>query len=439
MDFNETFTTSDELRQKSHALIPGGAHTYAKGDDQYPVLSPGFIQRGEGCRVWDVDGNEYIEYGMGLRAVTLGHAYKPVIEAAHRQMLLGSNFVRPAKIELTAAETMLELVDSADMVKFAKNGSDTTTAAIKLARAYTGRDLVALCADQPFFSVDDWFIGSTAMSGGIPEAVQKLTVGFQYDDLESVQALFDRHPDQIACLIMEAAKYTEPADGFLQGVQALCKKHGALFVLDEMITGFRLHEKGAQHLYRLEPDLSCFGKGIANGFSVAALLGKRDIMALGGLQDDRERVFLLSTTHGAETHALAAMIKTAEVYQEEGVVDSLKRQGARLKTGVDALIEEYDLANYFEVVGFPGNLVYATRDPEQQPSQVYRALFMQELIKRGVLAPSFVVSYAHSDEAIDRTIEAVGGALEVYRQALDEGAENYLVGRPVKPVFRKYS
>ena len=440
MDFSDRdFKTSNELRKKGHALIPGGAHTYAKGDDQYPVLSPGFIQKGQGCRVWDVDGNEYIEYGMGLRSVTLGHAYPAVVEAAHQQMLLGSNFVRPAVLELTAAEVMLELVDSADMVKFAKNGSDTTTAAVKLARAYTGRSLVAVCTDQPFFSVDDWFIGTTPMNGGVPEAARKLTVGFQYDDLASVQALFDAHPDQVACLIIEAAKYSEPTDNFLQKVQALCQKRGALFILDEMITGFRWHLKGAQHVYGLEPDLSCFGKGIANGFSVAALAGKRDIMALGGLDHEKERVFLLSTTHGAETHALAAMIKTAEIYKEENVVDHLNKQGTRLKEGVDTLIDAYDLEGYFEVVGFPGNLVYATRDTEQQPSQVYRALFLQELIKRGVLAPSFVVSYSHSDEAVDQTIEAVGGALAVYRQALDGGVENYLVGRPVQPVFRRYN
>ena len=163
------YSRSRALRQRAHLLIPGGCHTYAKGDDQYPEKAPGFIARGQGCHVWDVDGNEFIEYGMGLRAVTLGHAYKPVLEAAYRQMQLGLNFTRPATVEMEAAERLLEIVDGADMVKFAKNGSDVTTAAVKLARAYTGRDLIAICGDQPFFSADDWFIGTTEMKVGDSE------------------------------------------------------------------------------------------------------------------------------------------------------------------------------------------------------------------------------------------------------------------------------
>ena len=162
------FSRSRALQPRAHRLIPGGAHTYAKGDDQYPEQAPGFVVRGKGCHVWDLDGNEFIEYGMGLRAVTLGHAFDPVIQAAYRQMQLGTNFSRPASIEMDLAEAMLEIIDGADMVKFAKNGSDVTTAAVKLARAYTGRDLIAICGDHPFFSTDDWFIGTTEMNAGVP-------------------------------------------------------------------------------------------------------------------------------------------------------------------------------------------------------------------------------------------------------------------------------
>ena len=165
------FSQSRAFQQRAHQLIPGGAHTYSKGDDQFPEQAPGFIVRGKGCHVWDPDGNEFIEYGMGLRAVTLGHAYEPVIEAAYRQMQLGANFTRPARIEVDLAEAMLEVIGGAEMVKFAKNGSDVTTAAVKLARAYTGRDLVAICGDQPFFSTDDWFIGTTPMNAGIPQVI----------------------------------------------------------------------------------------------------------------------------------------------------------------------------------------------------------------------------------------------------------------------------
>jgi glutamate-1-semialdehyde 2,1-aminomutase len=434
-----TFQRSSELQPRAHSLIPGGAHTYAKGDDQYPVLAPGFLQRGEGCHVWDVDGNEFIEYGMGLRAVTLGHAYRPVVEGAYRQMLLGDNYTRPAVIEADCAEELLRLIEGAEMVKFAKNGSDATSAAVKLSRAYTGRDLIARCGDQPFFSVEDWFIGSTPMSAGIPKVVQDLTLQFRYNDIDSLRLLFENNPGKIACVIMEAATAIEPKADFLRAVQTLCRSEGAVFILDEMITGFRWHIGGAQKVYGISPDLSTFGKGMGNGFSVSALAGKREIMELGGLRHDRERVFLLSTTHGAENHSLAAAIQTMQIYRRENVIEFFYQQGERLRTGINRAIESLGLGDYFQLMGRPSNLVYATRDQSKQPSQAFRALFLQEMIQRGVLAPSLVVSFSHTDADIDRTVEAVGESLEVYRKALEDGVENFLVGRPVKPVFRKFN
>ena len=433
------FQTSSDMQSRAHSLIPGGAHTYAKGDDQYPLMAPGFLTSGQGCHVRDVDGNEFIEYGMGLRAVILGHAYKPVVEAAHRQMLLGENYTRPAAIELDCAEQFLSLIEGADMVKFAKNGSDATSAAVRLSRAYTDRDLIVRCADQPFSSVDDWFIGTTPMSAGIPKVVQDLTLQFRFNDIGSLQSLFEQNPGRIACVILEAATSVEPEPDFLPAVQALCRKEGAVFVLDEMITGFRWHTHGAQKLYGISPDLSTFGKGLGNGFSVSALAGRREIMELGGLDHDRQRVFLLSTTHGAENHSLAASIETMRIISRDNVVDFLYRQGERLRTGIDRIIESLGLVGYFQVLGRPSNLVYATRDQMKQPSQAFRALFLQETIQRGLLMPSLVVSFSHTDADIDRTIEAIGESLLVYRQALEDGVEHFLVGRPVKPVFRAFN
>lgn len=433
------FARSKELQKTSHVMIPGGAHTYAKGDDQYPEMSPAFIARGKGCHVWDVDGNEYIEYGMGLRSVTLGHAYEPVVEAAYRQMMLGSNFTRPASIELECAEKLLSMIPGAEMVKFAKNGSDVTTAAVKLARAFTGRDLVAICSDHPFFSCDDWFIGTTGMPAGIPQAIQDLTVKFHYNDLQSVKDLFSQYPGRIACLILEAETVDGPRDNFLHKAQQLCHENGALFILDEIITGFRLYRGGAQTLHGIVPDLSTFGKALGNGFSISALVGKREIMQLGGLQHTGERVFLLSQTHGAENHTLAAAIATMKVYENNDVVGFLKRQGERLVAGVQQAIAENRLQGHFEVIGKPCNLVFVTKDQQGNRSQDFRTLFMQEIIKRGVLGPSFVVSFSHQDEDIDSTIDAVAESLVVYRKALDEGVSKYLVGRPVKPVFRRFN
>jgi len=431
------FDESRRLRDRAHRLIPGGAHTYAKGDDQYPEEAPGFIARGAGSHVWDVDGNEFIEYGAGLRSVTLGHGHPRVVEAAARAMRDGTNFVRPARIELELAEKVLALLPRADMVKFAKNGSDATTAAVKLARAFTGRDMVAVCAEHPFFSVEDWFIGSTPMDSGIPEAVSALTVKFHYNDLGSMERLFAEHPGRIACVVMEAATWMEPKEGFLEAAIELCHANGVVFVLDEMITGFRWHLGGAQAHYGIQPDLSTFGKGIANGFSVSALAGRREIMELGGLRHAKDRVFLLSTTHGAETHALAAALATLAVYEEEDVIGHLRRTGEALRSGIGRIAEQLGMGKHVQALGHPANLVYTTRDADGNPSQPFRTLFLQETIRRGLLMPSLVVNFSHREDEVRRTVERVGEALAVYRKALDEGVEKYLVGRPVKPVFRK--
>lgn len=436
----DRFDISKRLQRKAHALIPGGSHTYAKGDDQYPVLAPGFIAHGKGCRVWDADGNEFIEYGMGNRAVGLGHAYPSVVKAAREALDKGCNFTRPSTLEVACAEEFLGLVTGADMVKFCKDGSDATSGAVKLARAHTGRDLIAICADHPFFSVDDWFIGTTAMNAGIPEVTRALTVSFRYNDIASVRALFERHSDQIAGCILEPARAEEPREGFLHELQRLCHADGALLIFDEMITGFRWHNCGAQQVYDIVPDLSTWGKALANGFSVSALAGKREFMRLGGLDHtDKPRVFLLSTTHGAETHALAAAMASMQVYRSEPVIEHLYGQGTRLRRGAEEVIRRRRLTSYVKISGRPCCLLYATLDRDGKPSQAYRSLLLQETIKRGVIMPSLVVSYSHTDADIDATIEAIDGALEVYASALEDGAERHLVGRPSQVVYRRFN
>ena len=266
------------------------------------------------------------------------------------------------------------------------------------------------------------------------------SAGSTRDKLIAVaERLFAEHWDDICCVMLEPARTEEPRDGFLHALRDLAHRHGALFILDETITGFRWHNGGAQQVYDVAPDLAAFGKALGNGFSVSALVGRRDLMDLGGLHHDRERVFLLSTTHGAEAHALAAAKAVIEVYEREDVVGTLYRQGERLARGVTAAASARGVESALTVAGRPCALLYGTRDALGQPSQAFRALFLQELIKRGVLAPSFIVSYSHTDEDIDRTIEAVDGALGVYRKALDEGVQRYLAGPPVKPVYRRFN
>jgi glutamate-1-semialdehyde 2,1-aminomutase len=429
------FTRSRQIEARLQRAVPGGAHTYAKGADQYPSQAPAVIARGLGCRVWDVDGNEFIEYGMGLRAVTLGHAYAPVVDAVRESLALGTNFTRPAAIELECAERFLEIVSTAEMVKFTKDGSTASTAALKLARAYTGRNTVAICAEHPFLSYDDWFIGTTTMDGGIPDVERSMTVRFHYNDLESLRQVFNAHPAQIAAVFLEPERTEPPQPGFLEGVRALCDEHRAVLVFDEMITGFRWDRRGAQGLYGVTPDLSTFGKAMANGFSVSALCGDREIMRLGSREREQDHVFLLSTTHGAEVPSLAAAMKTMEIYRTEPVVERLHAAGERLARGVRQAASRHGVSDHWRLAGRPCNLLFATLDADGRPSQAFRTLFLQELIHRHVLAPSFVVSYSHGDEDIDRTIDAVDGALGVYARALDEGVDRYYTGRVSRPVF----
>ncbi|MCZ4078942.1 glutamate-1-semialdehyde 2,1-aminomutase [Rhodococcus sp. H36-A4] len=430
-----SFDRSDTMQSRLHHLVPGGAHTYSRGADQYPEHMAPILVGGSGARVWDVDGNSFVEYGMGLRSVTLGHGYRPVVDAVSAAIANGTNFSRPTELELQAAEDFLELVPGADMVKFAKNGSDTTTAAVRLARAVTGRTVVAVC-DQPFFSVDDWFIGTTPMNAGIPTEQVSSTVRFQFNDLESLSRVLALH--RVACVVLEAATATaEPAPGFLEGVRRLCDSHGALLIFDEMITGFRWSEHGAQSVYGVRPDLSCWGKAMGNGFPVAALAGRREFMELGGLRTDEDRVFLLSTTHGPETGALAAFRAVVRAYADEDPIGRMERAGRRLADGVTAAAEELGLGKYFQVSGRPSCLLFVTRGPDLERSQEYRTLFLQEILSHGVLAQSFVTSAAHTDADIDLTIEATRSALKVYRRAIDSGSvSGYLRGRPVAPALR---
>lgn len=436
-----SFARSNEAQARLHALVPGGAHTYARGADQYPEGMAPVLVRGHGARVEDLDGNTYVEYGMGLRSVTLGHGYAPVVEAAARAAADGMSFSRPTVWELRAAETFLTQVPGAEMVKFAKNGSDATTAAVKAARAVTGRPLVALCGSQPFFSTDDWFIATTSMRAGIPAEHGSLTVSFPYNDLPALAALLAEHPGQVACIILEAATgMAEPAPGYLQGVRELADADGCVLVFDEMITGMRWSAGGAQEVYGVTPDLSTWGKALGNGFPVSALAGKREILEVGGLNTDASRAFLLSTTHGPETMSLAAYLAVVEAYREHDVIGTMERQGTKLAAAVNAASREAGTEAYVQVRGRPSCMVFTTADPDGMPSQAYRTLFLQELLERGVLAQSFVISAAHTDADLEQTVDACTAALEVYARAIEDGTtDRWLRGRPVAPAVREFA
>lgn len=425
--------------ERLNKVIPGGAHTYSRGRDQYPSNAPQILTKGAGAYVWDADNNKFLDFGMALRAVTIGYGYKPVADAAIQQIWSGNNLTLPSLIELEAAETICNLIPWAEMVKFAKNGSTVTTAAVKLARAYTGKKFIARCLQHPFFSYDDWFIGDTPMDYGIPSEIKSLTIHFDFNSIESLQKLFIEYPHEIAAVILEPATTEEPKNNFLLEVKRLCNENNTVFIIDEMITGFRWDLLGACKTYDIEPDLVTYGKGMANGFSVAALCGKRDIMQLGGLNHGRERVFLISTTHGAEMCSLGAFIETIKQYSIIGVIPQIEKSGKSLIYGFNEIAKDLSILDFFEMIGTPYSPNYITKDKFGDHSLVMRTLFSQEMIKNNVLMPWVALSWSHKDEEIEIALNAGRKALNVYKKALIEGAEKYLVGPSIKPVFRKYN
>ena len=453
----------ESLRARLHRAIPGGAHTYSRGDDQFPATAPPLFLRGKGAYAWDSHDTRFLDYGMALRAVTLGYADPRVNAAAAVEMEKGVNLTRASLTELEAAEVLIDLIPSIEMVKFGKNGSNVTTAAIKIARAYTGKRYVCVPRQQPFFSFDDWFIGTTALKRGIPVDQTSATLIFDYNNIGSLQQLFDAHPGEIAAVMLEPATTLIPCPptctqntgwpdtgicvgcvsnprNFLHQVQGLCRANGALFVLDEMITGFRWHLGGAQSFFGVEPDISTFGKGMANGFSVAAVGGRRDVMEVGAInQPGMERTFLLSTTHGAEMTGLGAFIETVRIYREEDVVGHLWNYGKRLRDGMREVAAKHGLSGHFQVDGPVISLNYLTRNSEGEVSLSYRTLFAQELLKRGVMMPWIAISQSHGAVELQITLDALDGALSVYTQALDGGVERFLQGPAIRPVFRTHN
>lgn len=440
------FVASDKYRSTIHQLIPGGCHTYSKGDDQFPILSPAAIVKGKGACVWDVDGNQFLDCSMGLTSVSLGHAYESVVEAVKDELNNGVNFQRPSHLEKEIAEKFLDLVPGHDMIKFSKNGSIVTTAAVKLARAHTGKKLVAFPGDHPFYSYDDWFIGKTACNKGVPDEISELSVTFKGCSIQSLKELFERYPNQIACVITEPEKNQcanctceNSNEEFLKQAIKLCHSNGALFIADEMVTGFKTEFPGTITKYGITPDMATWGKGIANGFSFCALTGKKEIMELGGItREGEEKVFLISTTHGGETHGLSAAIATIDVFKNNNVIEHNHSLGKKMIDLCSQLIQENNLNDYINIMPSAWMPVFVFKDQNKQACQGFRTLFLQEMIRRGILFQGvFVPCFSHTEEDIYYFAKAFSESIVVYKQALNEGYEKLLKGSPAKAVFRK--
>ncbi len=447
--------------ERLNTLIPGGCHTYSRGDDQFPVNAPQILKRGKGSTVWDPDGNSFLDYGMGLRSVSIGYSDDRVNRAAIAEIENGNNLTRASLTELKAAEKLLSIVEGADMVKFAKNGSNVTTAAVKLARAYTGKKYIARCSQHPFFSFDDWFIGNTVIKKGVPSEVQSLTLKFEYNNRESVSRMFRENKD-IAAIILEPASIESPCsnlncpedckylsckdlescsqDNFLKFLRKKCDENKCLLILDEMVTGFRWSLQGAQKMYGVVPDLSTFGKGMANGFSLAALVGKEEIMSIGGIKNSgAERTFLLSTTHGAEMSPLGAFLETVKIYEEENVIDHMWKFGSTLKKEMNSLSMSLGLERFFYIDGFDCSPYFVTNNINGESCMTMRTIFCQEMIRNGVLMPWIAISKSHGQEELEKTLDASRSSLLIFKEALDQPERFLESSHILKPVFRRYN
>jgi glutamate-1-semialdehyde aminotransferase len=425
-----TIAASDALYKRGIKVIPGATHTLAKGAGQYVRgVAPKFVQRGRGGRVWDVDGNEYLDMTMGVGPIVLGYA-EPAVDAAIRAQLEdGISFSQTHPLEVEVAERVAALVPGAEMVRFGKNGCDVTTAAVRVARAFTGRSKVLCCG---YHGWHDWYISVTDRNKGVPAAVADLTHTIAYNDLSSVEDALD---DDTACVILEPVTFEEPRPGFLEGLKKLCEARGALLIFDEMWTGFRLALGGAQERFGVKADLACFSKAIANGMPLSALTGRADVMRLF------ERDVFFFSTFGGETLSLAAAMATMRELEARRVPEQLDKLGRTLRDGYNALVGELGI-DFTKCVGY-GCRTLVTFSPTGAAAGadplVMKSFVQQELIRHGVLWSGFHnLCAAHDANDAAYILGAYRTILPALQEALKSGklAES-LRGEPVEPVFRR--
>jgi glutamate-1-semialdehyde aminotransferase len=423
---------SAELLARARALIPGASQTMSKGPTQWVQgVAPAFLRRGAGARVWDVDGREYLDFPMALGPILLGHAHPAVNEAIARQLADGITFTLPHPLEVEVAERIAAVVPGAQRIRFAKSGSDATSAAVRLARAATGRDRVIVAG---YHGWHDWYIASTSRRLGVPAATADLVETVALADLDALGAALSRHPGEVACVVLEPAGVHEPEPGHLQRVVDLAREHGALAVFDEVITGFRLAMGGAQERYGVQADLVCFGKALGNGMPISALAGRAEHMDL--LQD----VFF-SGTHGGEALSLAAAAATLDVLAAEPVHERLWRLGRALQDGVRAAISAHGLEDWVTCSGAAPWTIVGVREPHPDPGALpAKTLLQQEMLKRAVLfnGSNFICA-AHTDADVAEAIAAYDGAFERLARALPDEVGRHLEGPPLSPVFRTIS
>jgi len=421
------YKKSEQLLDRALKSIPLASQTFSKSLTQYPRgVSPFFIEKGKGAKVWDVDGNEYIDFVNSLAAVTLGYCDINVDEAVQKQMQNGITFSLPHRLEMEVAEKLIDIIPCAEKVRFAKNGTDATSASIRIARAYTGKEHIAVCG---YHGWQDWYIGSTTRDFGVPKAVKELTHKFEYNNIESLEKIF--HEQELACVIMEPMNVEYPQDNFLEKVKALVHKNDALLIFDETITGFRYSLGGAQELFNVMPDIATFGKGMANGYPLSAVVGGNEIM------QKVEDIFF-SGTFGGETLSLAAANTVIDKYKKDNVPKYLNDLGNYLLKKLNQLIINEGLDDIFRTSGHPAWSFLQVKAQDKYTAFEIKTLFLQEMFKRGILIlSSHNLNFSHSEEDIDKLISVYREVLPLIKQSIDDGnLIEQLNCKPLQPLFQ---
>ena len=424
-----SYDRSEGMLERALRVIPLGAQTFSKSLTQYPRgAAPFFIERAEGSRVRDVDGNEYVDFNNALCAVTLGHVDPDVTAAVMEQLHRGTIFSLSSEIEIEVAERIVEVVPCAEMVRFGKNGSDATGGAVRAARAFTGRERIAVCG---YHGWQDWYIGSTPRNKGVPGATRELTHSFPYNDLPALERLLDEHRDEFAAVILEPMNVSWPQEGFLQGLVDLAHRHGAIAVFDETITGFRYALGGAQEFFGVTPDLACFGKGLANGYPLSAVAGRSDIM------NEFEEVFF-SFTMGGEALSLAAARAAIDKIRRLDATRVIAERGQQLIDGVQQLIDRHGCAGFLSISGHPSWSFLLIQEQEGSARFELKTLFLQEVLARGILAiGTHNMSLAHTAEDVGRLLAVYDEVFPLMRESLEAGdVVDRLRCEPLRPLFK---
>ncbi len=423
------YQNSEKLLERSRRVIPLGSQTFSKSVTQFPTgVSPYFAARAKGSRVWDVDGNEYIDFVNALASITLGYADDEVNAAVAAQLEQGTIFTLNHELEAIVAEQIVSMVPSAEMVRFGKNGSDATAGAVRIARGFTRRDHILVCG---YHGWQDWYIGSTSRNLGVPQATQALTHTFSYNNIESLENRLIEHAGEVAAIILEPMNVETPRPGYLEEVRDLATRNGVILIFDEMVTGFRFANGGAQERFGVTPDLTTFGKGMANGFPLSAVCGRRDLMML------MEEIFF-SFTMGGEALSLAAAHATLSRLCREPVIETMRSRGQKLTDGLSALISKHNVGEFCRVAGDPTWTFFILSDVPDVSAHVLKTIWLQEMFVRGILSiGTHNMSYAHSNEDVELLLRAYDEVLPILRDvAINKAAAQYLRCEVLQPLFK---